>query len=108
MTVMLVTVHERTREISIKKAIGATKRTILFEFLAEAVLLSLAGGAVGLLGGVLCGLLGCLLLGLPFAADVGALLFALFFPVLIGVIFGAYPAAKAAKVSPAQSLRSEN
>ena len=108
MTVMLVTVHERTREIGIKKAIGATKRTILFEFLAEAVLLSLAGGAAGLLGGVLCGLLGCLLLGLPFAADIGALLFALFFPVLIGVIFGAYPAAKAAKVSPAQSLRSEN
>ena len=108
MTVMLVTVHERTREIGIKKAIGATKRTILLEFLAEAVLLSLAGGISGLCGGVLCGALGCMLLGLPFAADIGTLGGCMLFPVVIGVIFGAYPAAKAAKISPAQSLRSEN
>lgn len=107
MTVMLVTVHERTREIGIKKAIGATRRVILFEFLAESAVLSFIGGSSGLLLGTGAGFIGCLLLGLPFSADVKTLLFCVLFSVVIGILFGVYPAAKAAALSPARSLRSE-
>lgn len=107
MTVMLVTVHERTREIGIKKAIGATRRVILFEFLAESAVLSFIGGVSGLLFGIGAGFVGCLLLGLPFSVDAKTLLFCVLFSVIIGILFGVYPAAKAAALSPARSLRSE-
>ena len=107
MTVMLVTVHERTREIGIKKAIGASRRIILFEFLAESAVLSFIGGISGLLFGIGAGFVGCLLLGLPFSVDAKALLFCVLFSVVIGILFGVYPASKAAVLSPARSLRSE-
>lgn len=107
MTIMLVTVHERTREIGIKKAIGASRRIILFEFLAESAVLSLIGGLCGLLFGVGAGAVGCMLIGLPLALNGKTLLFCVLFSVLIGVLFGVYPAMKAASLSPAQSLRSE-
>lgn len=84
MTVMLVTVHERTREIGIKKAIGASRRIILFEFLAESAVLSFIGGISGLLFGTGAGFVGCLLLGLPFSVDAKALLFCVLFSVVIG------------------------
>ena len=107
MTVMLVTVHERTREIGIKKAIGATRRVIMFEFLAESALLSFIGGVSGLLLGMGAGFTGCVLLDLPFSVDGQALLFCVLFSVVIGILIGVYPAAKAAALSPARSLRSE-
>ena len=79
----------------------------MFEFLAESALLSFIGGVSGLLLGMGAGFTGCVLLDLPFSVDGQALLFCVLFSVVIGILFGVYPAAKAAALSPARSLRSE-
>lgn len=107
MTVMLVTVHERTREIGIKKSIGASRKTILIEFLSEAFLLSLIGSAAGALTGLLLGGAGCLVLALPFSVNLSAIGGAIGFSVCIGVLFGVYPALQAARLKPVDALRSE-
>ena len=107
MTVMLVTVHERTREIGIKKSIGANRRTILLEFLAEAFLLSLTGSIAGAALGLAIGFTGCAVLGLAFAVNIQSILFCIFFSLLTGILFGVYPAMKAAKLKPVDALRHE-
>ena len=105
MTTMLVSVGERRREIGIKKSIGAKSSDIMLEFLLESVLLTAAGSLVGAaLGLSACGI-GCIVMGLPFAVPVQAVLAALAFSVLMGAIFGAYPALKAAKLNPIEALR---
>ncbi len=106
MTAMLSAVSERTREIGIKKAIGATQTRILAEFLTEAVLLSLAGGVMGMLP---AGLLVFVLRAVGVAVELPLLLFAglLGFCVFVGVAFGVYPAYQAAKLRPVEALRSE-
>jgi putative ABC transport system permease protein len=107
MNIMLVSVTERTREIGIRKAIGAKRADILIQFLIEAVAISVLGGLIGLaLGGVLMQLLsGIMNLKLGLSLPVSAL--AIGFSLAIGVIFGIYPANKAAKLRPIDALRYE-
>lgn len=104
MTVMLVSVHERTREIGIKKAIGASRKRILIEFITESFLLCFLGSLSGLLLGILGMYLGCRFFNIPFAADSGMIAFYFLISVSIGVLFGVYPANKAAKLKPVDAL----
>jgi putative ABC transport system permease protein len=113
MNIMLVSVIERTREIGIRKAIGASRRDILWQFLAEAVAITLIGGLIGTLIGVAAALATNRFLVGGFAGHVAqinwfSILFAsLSFSVLIGIFFGTYPAARAAGLSPIECLRHE-
>lgn len=106
MTVMMVSVGERTREIGIKKALGATNGDIMLEFLAESLLLSVGGGLIGVALGAVVGLVGVSLFGLslPSLTSLGWLVL---FAAIIGVVFGVYPAAKAARLDPVEALRCE-
>ncbi|MBP6523822.1 MAG: ABC transporter permease [Dermatophilaceae bacterium] len=107
MNIMLVSVAERVREIGLRKALGATPRAILRQFLVEASLLGLVGGVLGILVGVL-GAVGLpSLLGQPVTISVSAALTALVVSVLIGIAAGVYPAGRAAKLAPIDALRSE-
>jgi putative ABC transport system permease protein len=107
MNVMLVSVTERTREIGIRMAVGATETEVQLQFLSEAVLLSLAGGMVG----VLFGIVGSFGLGRtlnwPIAVSPEAILIAGIFSIFVGVFFGFYPARKAALLDPIEALRFE-
>ena len=107
MTVMLVSVKERTREIGIKKSIGAKNSDILTEFLTESVLITLIGGVIGLLSGLVFSALAGFITGLPSFMGIEGIIFVLFFVMVIGAVFGAYPAYKASRLSPVEALRSE-
>lgn len=106
MNVMFVTVKERTKEIGVLKAIGAKKGDILYQFLMEAVLISLTGGVLG----VILGWIGIPLLEyfeLPALPSVGGVLLGLIFSVVTGIFFGYYPGLKAAEMNPIEALRYE-
>lgn len=105
MTTMMMSVGERTREIGIKKAIGAKSSDIWVEFLAESVILTLLGSAAGITFGLLASLVGCIVMAVPFTVNVGSLVVSAIAAAAIGAVFGAYPAAKAAKLRPAEALR---
>ncbi|SCY74094.1 ABC transporter permease [Alkaliphilus peptidifermentans] len=107
MNIMLVSVTERTREIGIRKAIGANRGTILLQFLLEAVILSFMGGLLGLLFGSGIGYSIVKLIKLPFIISVDGIIIAFIFSVVVGVIFGVYPANKASKLDPIEALRYE-
>ena len=104
---MLVSVTERTREIGLKKAIGAKKRRIAWQFLTEAAVLTSLGGLLGVLTGVCMAQVISRVMGTPVAISVPAAVIAVSFSMAIGVIFGLIPAMKAAKLNPIEALRRE-
>lgn len=113
MNIMLVSVTERTKEIGIRKALGAKTGSIMFQFLMEAVIITLIGGFVGIVLGVLgakgiCGIASSMgMSGMEAVIDPKVVLAATGFSSLIGIFFGIYPARKAAKLSPIEALRHE-
>jgi putative ABC transport system permease protein len=107
MNIMLVSVTERTREIGIRLAIGALEGQVLTQFLVEAVVLSMLGGLIGIaLGLTLAGIL-VNVLGVPFILDPTIILVAFGFSALVGVLFGYFPARRAARMDPIEALRHE-
>jgi len=107
MNIMLVSVTERTREIGIRLAIGALERQVLSQFLVEAVVLSLFGGVIGILLGLGLALLATQSMGVPFIVDPGIVILAFAFSALVGVVFGYFPARRAARLDPIEALRHE-
>ena len=108
MNIMLVTVTERTREIGIKKSIGAPRREIVTQFLVEAAILSALGGLIGIaLGYLLSLVLGKAMYDLILFPDALVSLGAFAFSLLIGIVFGIYPAAKASNLQPVDALRAD-
>jgi len=107
MNIMLVSVTERTREIGIRLAVGAMEREVLLQFLVEAVTLSLFGGVVGVVCGLSTAAAGAALLGVPFVFDGWIVVVAFLFSGAVGVIFGYFPARKAARLNPIEALHHE-
>ena len=107
MAIMMVSVTSRTREIGIRKALGATKREILFQFLIESATLTGLGGILGILIGLTIGRLATLAMKIDAAVPLGLTLVAVMVSVSIGIIFGMLPAQRAAKLDPIDALRYE-
>ena len=107
MNVMLVSVTERTREIGLRLAIGATTRAIQNQFLEEAVILSLFGGVFGVVFGIVCSFITGHTLGWPMSIPLEAIIIAPVFAITVGIFFGFYPAWKATKLNPITALRHE-
>ena len=107
MNIMLVSVTERTNEIGLKKAIGAPRKSILSQFLTEAVVLSSTGGILGVITGIILAQIISRLNGTPVAINVPATLFAVLFSMFIGIIFGIIPSYKASNLDPIEALRHE-
>lgn len=107
MNIMLVTVRERTREIGIRKALGATDKQILIQFLIEAIILTVLGGLSGLIVGYLGGFFIASALTIEATLTAGMLIFSIGTSSIIGIIFGVYPAYKAAQLDPVEALREE-
>ncbi len=105
MNIMLVSVTERTREIGIRLAVGATAGQVLMQFLVEAVVLSLLGGVLGIVAGLGLALVGSVLLSIPFAPSGAVVALAFGFSALVGVVFGYFPARRAARLDPIEALR---
>lgn len=107
MNIMLVTVTERTREIGIRKALGATSNNILIQFLTEAVVICLIGGVIGIILGIALGLVVTLSMNGHFVIPWLWILLGITVCILVGIISGLYPSLKAAKLDPIASLRYE-
>jgi len=107
MNIMLVSVTERTREIGIRRAVGAKKRNIITQFITEAIVLCELGGALGVVLGILGGNCAAYFLKMPPAIPMDWVALGLLICSLVGIIFGTYPAFKAANLDPIESLRYE-
>lgn len=107
MNIMLVSVTERTREIGIRKSLGARTGSILLQFLAEAGIITLLGGLIGIVLGILGAMLVCSIAGVTASIQAATVLGATIFSSAVGIFFGIYPARKAARLSPIEALRHE-
>lgn len=107
MNIMLVSVTERTREIGIRKALGAKTRTILFQFLIESATLTLVGGLIGIALGIWGGMAIGSLMDIDATIGLDMVMYIALFSSVIGIFFGIYPARKAAKLNPIEALRSD-
>lgn len=107
MNIMLVSVTERTREIGVRKAVGATRKDILVQFLIEAATISIAGGSIGIVLGLIVTKVVTQIMGLPFVASQAAVIGGFLFSAGVGIFFGIYPANKASKLDPVDALRYE-
>lgn len=107
MNIMLITVTERTREIGVRKALGATRRDIRLQFVVEAMIVCLMGGLLGVIFGGAVGMLGAKLMGEFVFPPLSGIVISLVFSLAIGLFFGSYPAGKAAKLNPIEALRYE-
>jgi len=107
MNIMLVSVTERTREIGVRKALGAKQRDVLLQFLIESGFLALVGGCFGVLSGIVVGKIITVVVGFPTAVPIWAIFLGLFLATSVGIFFGVYPASKAAKLDPVVALRAE-
>lgn len=107
MNIMLVLVTERTREIGLRKAVGAKQRDILGQFLIESLVLSLLGGGMGLILGFIGSFILAQIGGWPFVVSINSVLLAFLFSSAIGIFFGIYPARRASLLSPIEALRYE-
>ncbi len=107
MNIMLVSVTERTREIGIRLAIGALESQVLLQFLVEAMVLSLFGGLTGIILGLAVAAVAAAMLEVPLLVDPGIVLLAFGFSALVGIVFGFFPARRAARLDPIEALRRE-
>src|SRR3990167_4464109 len=107
MNIMLVSVTERTKEIGLLKSIGAKEKDILTQFLVESMVMTLAGGVIGIILGVAGAFFVSLAFKIPFVVSVPAIVIAAGVSILVGIVFGLYPARRAARLSPIDALRYE-
>jgi putative ABC transport system permease protein len=107
MNIMLVSVTERTREIGVRKALGARRQDIMLQFLIESATMSLAGGVIGVIGGITLAKIITLIISFPSQVELWSILVSLVVSTAVGLFFGVYPAAKAAQLDPITALRAE-
>jgi putative ABC transport system permease protein len=107
MNIMLVSVTERTREIGVRKALGARRHDILMQFLIESATISMVGGAIGVLSGIVLAKVITLAIAFPSAIEYWSIVLSLFVSIGVGLFFGIYPAYKASQLDPIAALRAE-
>lgn len=107
LAIMLISIKERTREIGLRRAVGALRKDLLLQFIVESLVLSVSGGIVGITTGVILSLSASYFTKWPLSLSLPAIMVAFLFSAIIGLIFGVYPAAKAARLDPIEALRAE-